>query len=127
MEGEIGYGKKFLDSLLGHIGERDVEDCGNLTKKAIEKFSNIVDPARVCVEGGSHGGFLAGWLIGHPKYKDLWAAASLWNPVLDMSYMIASTDIPDWVFACCQNKEMKKLGDYNAADNNDFFMKSPIS
>ena len=33
--GTIGFGKDFLDSLLGHIGSRDVEDCGNLTKKAI--------------------------------------------------------------------------------------------
>lgn len=34
--GTIGFGKDFLDSLLGHIGERDVEDCGDLTKKAVE-------------------------------------------------------------------------------------------
>jgi len=86
--GSTGYGKDFLDSLLGHIGSRDVEDCGNLTKMAIEKFSNVVDPKRVCVEGGSHGGFLTGWLIGHPEFKDLWAGACLWNAVLDMTYMV---------------------------------------
>jgi len=86
--GSTGYGKDFLDSLLGHIGSRDVEDCGNLTKMAIEKFSNFVDPKRVCVEGGSHGGFLTGWLIGHPEFKDLWAGACLWNAVLDMTYMV---------------------------------------
>jgi acylaminoacyl-peptidase len=99
--GTIGYGKNFMDSLLGHIGSRDVEDCGNLTKMAIEKYEKIVDSKRVCVEGGSHGGFMTGWLIGHPEYKDLWAAAGLWNAVLDMSYMVCSTDIPDWIFACC--------------------------
>ena len=42
--GSMGFGKEFMDSLLGHIGSRDVEDCGNLTKKAIEQFGNIVDP-----------------------------------------------------------------------------------
>jgi dipeptidyl aminopeptidase/acylaminoacyl peptidase len=34
--GSIGYGKNFIDSLLGHIGDKDVKDCGNLTKKAVE-------------------------------------------------------------------------------------------
>lgn len=87
----------------------------------------MVDPKRMCVEGGSHGGFLTGWLIGHPKYKDLWAAAGLWNAVLDMSYMVASTDIPDWIFACCQNKELNDFGAYSIEDTKDFFSKSPIS
>ena len=52
------------------------------------------------VYGGSHGGFLTGWLIGHPEYSKLFSAGILWNPVLNMSYMVASTDIPDWVHAC---------------------------
>jgi len=34
--GTIGFGKTFMDALLGNIGSVDVEDCGNLTKKAIE-------------------------------------------------------------------------------------------
>jgi len=81
----------------------------------------------MCVEGGSHGGFMTGWLIGHPKYKDLWAAAGLWNAVLDMSYMVAATDIPDWIYACCQNKELDDFGSYSLEDTKDFFSKSPIS
>ena len=94
----MGFGKEFMDSLLGHIGSRDVEDCGNLTKKAIEQFGNIVDPQRVCVMGRSHGGFITGWLIGHPEFNGLWASACLWNAVLDMTYMVSSTDIPDWIY-----------------------------
>lgn len=60
----------------------------------------------MCVYGGSHGGFMTGWLIGHPEFKDMWAASALWNPVLDMTYMLQSTDIPDWIYACSQNKEL---------------------
>jgi dipeptidyl aminopeptidase/acylaminoacyl peptidase len=74
-------------------------------------FSRIVDPKRLCVEGGSHGGFMTGWLIGHPKYKDMWVAAGIWNAVLDMQYMLASTDIPDWIYACCCNKELSNFGE----------------
>jgi len=125
--GSIGYGKDFMDSLLGHIGSRDVEDCGDLAKLAIEKFSDVVDPKRVCVEGGSHGGFMTGWLIGHKDYKDMWAASSIWNGVLDMTYMVTSTDIPDWIFACCQNKELTDFSQYNVEDSQEFFAKSPIS
>ncbi len=40
----MGYGKEFMDSLLCNIGSKDVEDCGNLTKKAIGKFNDIIDP-----------------------------------------------------------------------------------
>ena len=125
--GTIGFGKTFMDSLLGNIGSVDVEDCGNLTKAAIKQFGDIVDEKRVCVEGGSHGGFMTGWLIGHPEFKDLWAAAGIWNGVLDMSYMVASTDIPDWIFACCQNKELQNFGEYTVEDTKEFFLKSPIS
>jgi acylaminoacyl-peptidase len=104
--GSIGYGKDFLDALLGHIGERDVEDVGELVKLALSKYSNIVDSEKVALYGASHGGFLTGWLIGHPSYKDLWKAAILWNPVINMSYMVSSTDIPDWIYACSLNEDM---------------------
>ena len=57
----------------------------------------------------------------------MWAAAGIWNGVLDMSYMVASTDIPDWIFACCQNRELSNFGDYTVEDTKDFFLKSPIS
>jgi len=60
-----------MDSLLGGIGSVDVQDCGDLTKATIHQFSNIVDDKRIGVFGGSHGGFLTGWLIGHPEYKDI--------------------------------------------------------
>ncbi len=54
-------------------------------------------------KGGSHGGFLTGWLIAHPNYYQLFKSAAVRNPVLDMSYMVVSTDIPDWIFACTSN------------------------
>jgi acylaminoacyl-peptidase len=124
--GSTGYGKKSMDALLGTIGDVDVEDCGNLTLKALETFQSIVDPKRVAVYGGSHGGFLTGWLAGHPKFKDLWAAAVLWNPVINMSYMVAATDIPDWMYACCMNRDLT-MSAITAEDNQTFYLKSPIS
>lgn len=95
-----------MDSLLGHIGDRDIQDCGNLTKLALDKFKDIIDPTRVGVYGGSHGGFTTGWLIGHPEFKDLYSAAVLWNPVINMSYMFSATDIPDWIYQCGMNRDL---------------------
>eukprot|EP00347_Sterkiella_histriomuscorum_P007160 403350033 len=123
--GSTGYGEDFLNSLLGHIGERDIEDQGNLTKMALEKFADKIDLDRVGVYGGSHGGFSTGWQIGHPEFKHLYKAAVLWNPVLNMSYMYAATDIPDWIYACCLNKDLSYQ--VTAEDNTVFFNRSPVS
>jgi acylaminoacyl-peptidase len=68
---------------------------------------------------------MTGWLIGHPDYKDLFASAVLWNPVINMSYMYSSTDIPDWILACCLNKDWSYQ--ISSEDNKTFFDKSPIS
>ena len=34
--GSIGYGEDFLNTLLGTIGVYDVQDCGELTRKALK-------------------------------------------------------------------------------------------
>lgn len=86
--GSTGFGQEFMDSLLGNIGVKDVEDVGELTKKAIGMFPDLIDERRIGVEGGSHGGFLTGWMIGHPKYSSLYACGSLWNPCIDLNFMI---------------------------------------
>jgi len=44
-------------------------------------------------QGGSHGGFIGG----HMSARDKRIKASvLYNPVLDISTMVGTTDIPDW-------------------------------
>lgn len=104
--GSIGYGRDTMNSLLGQIGINDVYDCGELTLKAISTFEDRIDANKIGLTGGSHGGFLTGWLSGHPKYKDIWAASVVRNAVFDMNYMNACTDIPDWIFACVFGQEL---------------------
>ena len=70
---------------------------------------------------------MTGWLIGHPQYCKMWAAAGLWNGVLDMNAMLASTDIPDWIFACSKNTDFTKFGQISAEDCALLHSKSPIS
>ena len=65
-------------------------------------------------------------MIGHPKYCHIWKAAAARNPVLNMNYMLAATDIPDWIYACAANSS-----DYDNPLTEEFVKilheKSPIS
>lgn len=55
-----------------------------------------MDPDRVAVIGGSHGGFLTAHLLG--QHPDRFKAGVLRNPVLDLALMPQISDIPDWVY-----------------------------
>ena len=92
--GSIGFGQQDLTSLLGKAGRQDVDDVIACLDAAIAQ--KLVDPTRVAVVGGSHGGFLAAHLIGqHPQR---FYCAVMRNPVTDISSMVGLTDIPDWCF-----------------------------
>lgn len=55
--GSSGVGQKYIDSLPGNIGTLDVEDCYASLQTALKKFPWL-DPNRVVLFGGSHGGYL---------------------------------------------------------------------
>ena len=65
------------------------------SEKNVNQVS-LVDPSRVCVIGGSHGGFLSAHLIG--QFPKLFKAAALRNPVTNIPAMFSGTDIPDWCY-----------------------------
>ena len=64
--GSTGCCERALQSLRGGAGGgagvRDVMDCSAIARRCIN--DGICDPERVCVVGGSHGGFLGGHLVG---------------------------------------------------------------
>jgi acylaminoacyl-peptidase len=124
--GSLGYGADLMNTLLGNIGINDVDDCGRLTQLALSEFSDVVDPKKVALFGGSHGGFLTAWLAGHPKWCDMWACGVMRNAVLDMNYMSASTDIPDWIHACVFNKPLDQ-STLTQEQVETIYQRSPIS
>ncbi len=72
-------------------------------------------------------GYLECWIYQrHPEFKNMWKAASLRNPVLDMNYMLNSTDIPDWIFACCGKEEFDFAANTPEKMEN-FFNRSPMA
>ncbi|NBG87777.1 alpha/beta hydrolase family protein [Isachenkonia alkalipeptolytica] len=70
--GGDGKGNKFAD-IRGKYGTIDYEDLMKFTDEVLEKY-NFIDENRVGVTGGSYGGFMTNWIIGHThRFK---AAAS---------------------------------------------------
>jgi pimeloyl-ACP methyl ester carboxylesterase len=97
--GSTGYGQFQLDSLPGQIGTNDVQDVYQATQAILSLEPPLVSP-KCAIFGGSHGGFLTAHMIG--QYPQLYAAAALRNPVINIPAMFTTSDIPDWcvVEAC---------------------------
>lgn len=61
--GSIGQGQSSVEFLCGRVGDTDVKDVHQTTKAVCKQFSYI-DPDRIVLFGGSHGGFLVTHLSG---------------------------------------------------------------
>lgn len=61
--GSDGYGDKFAD-IRGKYGTIDYEDLMVFTDKVLDSYPAI-DRFRIGVTGGSYGGFMTNWIIGH--------------------------------------------------------------
>lgn len=62
-KGGDGRDNEFMD-IRGHYGETDYENLMDFTDAVLAKYPQI-DKTRVCVTGGSYGGFMTNWVIGH--------------------------------------------------------------
>lgn len=56
-------GSATVEYLQGKVGDIDVKDCITATQEAIKKYPWL-DPERIGLCGGSHGGFLVTHLSG---------------------------------------------------------------
>ncbi|CAL4933401.1 unnamed protein product [Urochloa decumbens] len=123
--GSLGFGEEALQSLPGNVGSQDVNDVLMALDLVVKR--GLIDPSRVAVVGGSHGGFLTTHLIG--QAPDTFVAAAARNPVCNLSLMVGTTDIPDWCFIEIYGKEGKKYFSESPSvdDLCQFHKKSPIS
>lgn len=62
--GSHGYGQKFVDAVRGDYGGSDYTDLMTAVDTALEKYS-FIDENRLGVTGGSYGGFMTNWIVGH--------------------------------------------------------------
>lgn len=62
--GSHGYGQEFVNAVRGDYGGNDYNDLMNAVDFALESFS-FIDRERLGVTGGSYGGFMTNWIVGH--------------------------------------------------------------
>ena len=85
--GSTGYGSKFTDEINGDWGGKAYEDVIAVADH-VAKLP-YVDPDRMAAAGGSYGGYMVNWLLGHTdRFKALISHAG----VYDLSSMGGETE-----------------------------------
>ena len=92
--GSDGYGQAFRDAIHGQWGRTDADDILNGVTGLVQQ--GYVDEKRLVVTGGSYGGFMTAWIIGH---DDRFAAAVSQRGVYELVAFYGVTDIPRFVEA----------------------------
>jgi dipeptidyl aminopeptidase/acylaminoacyl peptidase len=64
--GSQGYGEAFAQAVVGDWGGGDYADVMAALDEALARYP-FIDPERLGVLGGSYGGFLTSWTVGHTK------------------------------------------------------------
>jgi dipeptidyl aminopeptidase/acylaminoacyl peptidase len=81
--GSTGYGQKFERGIVGEWGGKDYQDIMNGLDAALRKYPWI-DQDRMGVTGGSYGGFMTNWIVGHTdRFKAAVTLRSLSNFISD--------------------------------------------
>lgn len=95
--GSDGRGNLFMD-IRGKYGSIDYEDLMKATDIVLEKYP--IDKTRVGVTGGSYGGFMTNWIIGH---TDRFACAASQRSISNWISKFGTTDI-GYYFNADQNQ-----------------------
>lgn len=62
--GSHGYGQKFVDAVRSDYGGKDYTDLMTAVDYALKNYS-FIDQGRLGITGGSYGGFMTNWVVGH--------------------------------------------------------------
>lgn len=94
--GSMGYGEAFAKSVVGHWGDRPLEDLQKGWSFALQRYS-FLDADRACALGGSYGGYMVAWIAG--TWATPWKCLVDHDGVFDIRLMAYSTDIPGFQLA----------------------------
>ena len=109
--GSDGYGQSFRAATLNRWGETDLPDLQAGVEQVIAQ--GYVDPERLVVTGGSYGGFMTAWVIGH---DERFKAAVAQRGVYDLASFYSTSDIPtltEWEFAAAPWEDPQLLWKYS--------------
>jgi dipeptidyl aminopeptidase/acylaminoacyl peptidase len=77
--GSTGYGQKFIDEINGDWGGRAFDDIMAVTDHVVASIP-YADPARLTAAGGSYGGYMVDWILGHTqRFKALISHAGVYD------------------------------------------------
>jgi dipeptidyl aminopeptidase/acylaminoacyl peptidase len=89
--GSSGYGSPFGNEIDNAYPDKDFDDLMNGVDEVVSR--GYVDQDNLFVYGGSGGGVLTAWIVGH---TDRFAAASSNYPVIDWISFVGTTDGASW-------------------------------
>ncbi|MGN6870712.1 MAG: S9 family peptidase [Solirubrobacteraceae bacterium] len=112
--GSTSYGQAFTRGCTGDWGGGDAEDILACCDDLVER--GIADGARMFVSGGSYGGFMSAWLVGH---SDRFRAATAVAAVVDQTSMALTTEIPEFALFHMGGKPWDRRAEYE--------LRSPLS
>jgi dipeptidyl aminopeptidase/acylaminoacyl peptidase len=93
--GSTGYGQSFTEQISGEWGGAAYEDL----MKGVDHVIKLgyVDPNRLGAAGGSYGGYMVNWILGHSdRFKALVSHAGVYN--LTSMYATEELWFTDWEF-----------------------------
>ncbi len=86
--GSAGYGNDFAN-ILDEYGHEDFDDLMNVMDEALDRYG-FIDEESLGVTGGSYGGFMTNWVIGH---TDRFSAAVSFRSISNWISKFGITDI----------------------------------
>jgi dipeptidyl aminopeptidase/acylaminoacyl peptidase len=111
--GSTGYGKEFGNAINNNYPGQDYDDLMNGVDAVIQK--GYIDERNLFVCGGSGGGVLTSWIVGH---TNRFAAAVVMKPVINWYSFVGTTDGSSWYY------NFKKLPWEDSAEH---LRRSPIT
>lgn len=111
--GSTGYGKQFGNAINNAYPGNDYDDLMRGVDEVIKK--GYIDEKNMFVTGGSGGGVLTAWIVGH---TDRFAAAVAMKPVVNWYSFVGTTDSSSWY------DNFKKLP---WEDPSEYIQRSPIT
>ncbi len=91
--GSTGYGQDFVNGIQYAYPGKDYDDLMAGVDAALAK--GWIDERNLFVCGGSGGGVLTAWIVGH---TDRFAAAVSMRPVINWHSFVGTTDGPNWYY-----------------------------
>jgi dipeptidyl aminopeptidase/acylaminoacyl peptidase len=96
--GSHGYGQEFVNAVRGDYGGKDYLDIMSAVDYVLETF-DFIDENRMGVTGGSYGGFMTNWIVGHTnRFKAAVTQRSISNwlsfyGVSDIGYFFSEWEV----------------------------------